>query len=70
MALKAAQTAYDLTSGTNSAILDTYARALFDSGKVADAIRMQKKAIETCQDNRGRINLEATLKTYQKNADQ
>ena len=46
-------------------MLDTYARALFDSGKVADAVEMQKKAIANCEDETAKSDLQATLKKYQ-----
>lgn len=46
VALKAAKKANDLTEGRSTAILDTYAVALFKSGKVQEAIVQQQKAIE------------------------
>jgi thiol-disulfide isomerase/thioredoxin len=46
VALKAAKKATDLTEGKSAAVLDTYAVALFKSGKVQEAIVQQQKAIE------------------------
>ncbi len=46
VALKAAKKANDLTEGKSAAVLDTYAMALFKSGKVQEAIVQQQKAIE------------------------
>ena len=50
-------------------MLDTYARALFDSGKVADAIDAQKKAVAAAQDATMKSDLQATLDKYQASAD-
>jgi thiol-disulfide isomerase/thioredoxin len=68
LASKFAKAAYDACVGKDASIVDTYARALFDSGKVADAIREQKKAIELCTDDAMRTELEANLKTYEAKA--
>jgi thiol-disulfide isomerase/thioredoxin/DNA-directed RNA polymerase subunit F len=46
VALKAAKKANDMTEGKSFAVLDTYALALFKSGKVQDAIVQQQKAVE------------------------
>lgn len=46
IALKAAKKADDLTGGDNAAVLDTYALALFENGKVEEAIARQAKAVE------------------------
>jgi thiol-disulfide isomerase/thioredoxin len=46
VALKAAKKANELTEGKSFAILDTYALALFESGKVQEAIAQQQKAVE------------------------
>jgi thiol-disulfide isomerase/thioredoxin len=70
LASKLAKAAYDACEGKDSAIVDTYARALFDTGKKAEAIRFQKQAIELCTDTEAREQLEATLKEYQEQADQ
>lgn len=65
LATRIAKTAYDACEGKDASVVDTYARALFDSGQVDDAIREQKKAIELCQDDDMRKELEANLQTYQ-----
>ena len=46
LATKLAKAAYDVSEGKEASIVDTYARALFDTGKVTEAIEHQKKAIE------------------------
>ena len=66
LALRVAKAAYDACEGKEAAIVDTYARALFDTGKVDDAIKFQKKAVELCQDDNLRPELEETLKRYEK----
>ncbi len=64
LATRIAKAAYDACAGKDASVVDTYARALFDSGKVDDAIHEQKKAIELCQDDDLRKELEANLQTY------
>jgi hypothetical protein len=65
LARKLAQAALDASEGKDANILDTYARALFDSGKGAEAIATQKKAIALAEDDEARQPLEETLKGYQ-----
>jgi thiol-disulfide isomerase/thioredoxin len=69
LATRLAKTGVDATEGKEPAILDTYARALFDSGKVADAVETQKKAVAACEDDSMKGELQATLKKYQVAAD-
>jgi peroxiredoxin len=66
LALKFAKAAYDACKGQESDVVDTYARALFDNGKVPEAIAQQKKAIELCNDRERMAELEANLKRYRK----
>lgn len=68
LATKLAKGAYDASEGKDAAIVDTYARALFDSGKVDEAIRHQKKAVELCTDGAMRQELSANLERYQAKA--
>ncbi|MBK9126786.1 MAG: redoxin family protein [Phycisphaerales bacterium] len=66
LALRMAKKANDLTNGEEPAIVDTYARALFDSGKIDEAIAQQKKAVELAKDIKAmRAELEETLKRYE-----
>jgi thiol-disulfide isomerase/thioredoxin len=65
LATKLAQKALAASQGKDPAILDTYARALADSGKYAEAIDSQKKAIDLCKDSAEKSSLEATLKKYE-----
>jgi len=64
LASKLAKAALEASEGKDANILDTYARALFDSGKVTEAIATQKKAIELVGDD-ARAQFEETLKGYQ-----
>jgi thiol-disulfide isomerase/thioredoxin len=66
LATKAAKMAVDATKGSNASYLDTYARALFDSGKKDDAIKIQQQAIANCKDPKEKTELEETLAEYQK----
>ena len=65
LALKLAKSAADASAGKDAAILDTYARALFDNGKVDDAIATQKKALELSKNPNAKEEMEAALKNYQ-----
>jgi thiol-disulfide isomerase/thioredoxin len=65
-ALRAAKAAYDACAGKEAAVVDTYARALFDNGQKTEAIEYQKKAVQLAgQDEASRAELEATLKKYE-----
>ena len=46
-------------------ILDTYARALFETGKKSEAVEYQKKAIAKASDDEVKQQLEETLRKYQ-----
>ncbi len=65
LASKLARAALDASEGKDANILDTYARALFDSGKVTEAITTQKKAIQLAENDEAHQSLEETLKGYQ-----
>jgi thiol-disulfide isomerase/thioredoxin len=67
LALKLAQAAFDASGGKDPGVLDTYARALFDNGKVADAIQQQQRALQLNTDEDKRAELEQSLKRYQAN---
>jgi hypothetical protein len=64
LALAAAQRAAQLTGEKEPAVLDTYARALFENGRADEAIRHQKRAIELCPVEGPRIEMEANLNRY------
>jgi thiol-disulfide isomerase/thioredoxin len=65
LATTLARRALDASEGKDGNILDTYARALFDSGKVSEAITTQKKAIKLAENDEARQQFEETLKGYQ-----
>lgn len=68
LAMRVAQAAYDACDGKDAAIVDTYARALFDTGKVAKAIEYQKKAIELCESEKTREDFKEILAHYEEAA--
>lgn len=68
LATKLARAAVDASDAKEAGILDTYARALFDSGKASEAVDWQKKAIAAADNEETRKELEATLKKYQQKA--
>ena len=51
IAMKAVQKANDQTKGENPSVLDTYARALYLTGKVNEAVELQQKAVTLATDN-------------------
>ena len=65
LATKLAKAAVDASGGKEFAVLDTYAHALFDSGKTAEAIVQQKKAIAAAEDEDMKKELGETLKKYE-----
>jgi thiol-disulfide isomerase/thioredoxin len=67
LAIKLAKAALQVTGNTPQAapVLDTYARALFDSGKVGEAVAQQKKAVELADDEEMKKELRGTLKNYE-----
>ncbi|MBL9129324.1 MAG: redoxin domain-containing protein [Verrucomicrobiales bacterium] len=65
LAVRAAKAAYDTSEGKDPSVIDTYARAQFVQGKVAEAVVLQKKAIELCDDADLKKKLEKTLEEYQ-----
>jgi len=66
LALKFAEAAADATSGKDPDVLDTYARALFDNGKVADAVTQQKKAIALTEDKDKKQEFQQSLERFEK----
>lgn len=64
LAFKLAKAAFDLSEGKEPAIIDTYARALAESGKLDEAIAQQKRAVELATDKDVKAALEETLKSY------
>lgn len=65
LATRAARLAMDKTEGKVATIMDTYARALFESGKMKEAVEIQQKAISVATDPVEREELEKTLHLYQ-----
>ena len=63
--LRMAKAAADATGGKDANILDTYARALHDTGKLADAIEQQKKAVEAAPEGQVREAFRKTLAKYE-----
>ncbi|HNV00027.1 MAG: redoxin domain-containing protein [Verrucomicrobia bacterium] len=68
LASKLAKAAYDASEGKDASVVDTYARALFETGKVSEAIEHEKKAIELCDDEEMKSDFVANLKKYQEKA--
>lgn len=62
LATRLAKKAVELTAERRGEILDTYARALFDAGQVAEAIEWQQKAARVAPNDR---EIAETLQRYQ-----
>jgi thiol-disulfide isomerase/thioredoxin len=68
LALTLAKRANDLSEGKEAGIVDTYARALFDNGQVADAVTQQKKAVELADNADLKAELKKSLEKYEAKA--
>lgn len=64
LALAAAERALQLSGGKDATVLDTYARALWENGRRAEAIDHQRKAVQLCTVEAKRIDMEANLNRY------
>lgn len=68
VALRLARRAYDACDGKEPAVVDTYARALFDSGDVKQALEYQRKALALATDPEVRQQIEDSLRRYEAQA--
>jgi thiol-disulfide isomerase/thioredoxin len=68
LALKLAQAAFEACAGKDANVVDTYARALFDNGKVTEAVQQQRRAVELCDDPEQKAEYKETLKRYEAKA--
>lgn len=64
LALRVARRAVEVSESKDGAILDTLARAYFDTGKIAEAVKYQRLAVQHATDD-DRDELEDTLKRYE-----
>jgi thiol-disulfide isomerase/thioredoxin len=65
IAMKAAVRACELTERGDGAILDTLARVHFAKGDVAEAVRVQREALEKTADGPMKVEMKATLEEYE-----
>lgn len=70
LAMRAAKAAYDASNGQDPFVVDTYARAMYESGDVAKAIEYQEKAVALAPSEAERDFLSATLNKYLEEAGQ
>lgn len=68
LGMRVAKAAFDACEGKSAPIVDTYARAFFENGKIKEAIEWQKKAIALCDDDNLKPELEEALKKYEEKA--
>ena len=69
LALAASKKAMKLSKETSPSIIDTYARALADTGDLAGAIRWESRAIGLATEKRMKRNLERNLAAFKKRAE-
>jgi thiol-disulfide isomerase/thioredoxin len=69
LALRAAKEAYDLSEGKILPAADIYAWALFENGRVTEAIEMEKSALELCEDDDERAEVRETLALFEQKAE-
>ena len=65
LAVRAAKAAHDLTDGKDADVLDTYARALFDTRKAAEAVKLERQALKLAKRPELRAFIEKNLAKYQ-----
>jgi len=68
LALNLSKRAVDFSGTKNPEYIDTYAHALFENGKAADAVEQQKKAIELAEDEDMKAELKKSLEKYEAKA--
>jgi thiol-disulfide isomerase/thioredoxin len=68
LALRAAKEAYDMSEGKHYGVADTYAWALFENGRVAEAVEMEKRALELCEDEEKKAKLRETIEDFEQKA--
>lgn len=69
LALASAKKAMELSEEKSPPVIDTYARALADTGDLAGAIRWQTKAVEMCTDQRMKRQLSKNLESFKQRAE-
>ncbi|UCC67905.1 MAG: hypothetical protein JSV79_12440, partial [Armatimonadota bacterium] len=69
LALRCAEAAYDLSEGEELAVADTYAWALFENGRVAEAIEVETRALKLCADDEERARVRETLAVFEQKAE-
>ena len=70
LALRMATLAKDLTGGKDANTLDTYARALWETGKKHEAVKYQKQAVELAEGDQMKAELNKTLRKYEEELDE
>jgi len=64
LALRSAKKAYEVSEGKTAAITETYARALFETDSLQDAVKFQQEAVEGAQKPEEKADFEKTLIKY------
>ena len=69
LALRAVEAAYDGSEAKNAGIIDTYARVLFELGRIEDAIQMEQRAVDLAEGYDMQAEFKETLERYKKSAE-
>ena len=69
LAMASAKKAMRLCEEKSPSVIDTYARALAETGDLAGAVRWQTKAVELCTDKRMKRMLKKNLESFKKRAE-
>ena len=69
LALRCAEAAYDLSEEESLAVVDTYAWALFQNGRLPEAIEMEKRALELCEDDDERARVQEAVALFERKAE-
>ena len=64
LALAASRAALAAAGGEDLDVLETHARALFESGRRDEAVAVQRRAVERCDDPSTRLAFEEVLRAY------
>lgn len=65
LALRAAERCHEVSGGSNWMFVDTLALAKFENGAIADAVTLQKKAIELCDNENYKVALKEQLAKFE-----
>jgi thiol-disulfide isomerase/thioredoxin len=66
LALRASKSAYETTQGKSVSVTETYARALFETGNLEEAIKYQQQAVDNADKIEYKAEFDNTLNKYKR----